>query len=156
MTKHASNTHQNLSVWARRLNITLPNIDMAAKIADGMFGMESRRAVLMTLGIKQVSLDTDLPTSNTAVTWCGIAMGQVLYNEVYGESSGKDLLEAFHVALMQIAASENNTVTTVDALKIFLQYHETAVCFIFEGINSRKKDKANPSIVNAVLAKAKR
>ena len=154
MSNHKTATHQNLSVWARRMNMTLPDIDAAAKFADSMLGAPTRRGVLMALAIKYVSDTTGLPKNNSEVRHCGIAIGQALYDITYGDKGSAIILVAFHESLLEMVKILNtSSFSTVDALNIFLKYSTMAVNFITNANQGRNGERHQPSITNAIIAK---
>lgn len=154
MTNYKTATHQNLSVWARRLGMEIVDLDKGAAFADNLFKQPSRRGVLIALGILHIAKTNRLPMADEGMITTGIAMGNVLYDRVYGEQKYEDINAGFRDEVL--AQAYRLRVTMPQAYDLMAFHYATALDWVTRGIASRNAEHSPASIVNAILAKIRR
>lgn len=157
MTTYKTTTHQNLSVWARRLGMELNDLDRGAAFADSLFKQPSRRGVLIALAIRYIAMEEQKPMTDGGMVAVGITMGNLLYDRVYGEKKYENLAEGFRDEMLMRAREESVKVTHNQVVDLIALHHGKALDWVSKGIFSRTSDKTAPTgLVNAILAKVRR
>lgn len=157
MTTYKTGTHQNLSVWARRLGMELNDLDKGAAFADSLFKKPSRRGVLIALAIRYIAKEELLPMTDPGMVSVGVTMGNILYDRVYGEKKYENIALAFREEMLMRVQEPTMKVTHNQVVDLIALHHGKALDWVSKGIYSRTKDKtAPPSIANVMLGKIRR
>ena len=157
MTTYKTGTHQNLSVWARRLGMELNDLDKGAAFADSLFKKPSRRGVLIALAIRYIAKEELLPMTDAGMVSVGVTMGNILYDRVYGEKKYENIALAFREEMLMRVQEPTMKVTHNQVVDLIALHHGKALDWVSKGIYSRTKDKtAPPSIANVMLGKIRR
>jgi hypothetical protein len=154
MTTYKTATHQNLSVWARRLGMKIVDLDKGAAFADSLFKQPSRRGVLIALAIRHVAQTNELPMTDAGMIAVGNTMGNILYDRVYGDRKYENVALAFREEMLK--RRDEGQVTHNQAADLIALHHATALDWVTRGIANRDGESRQPSLVNAILAKARR
>ena len=157
MTAYKTTTHQNLSVWARRLGLEIADLDKAATFADKLYGQASRRGVLTALAMKYCGVRTDTQTTVPQNVACGLAMGNVLYDLTYGDQNSDNIFDRFRMELDRVVAQGTHC-TQEQSESYFEAMKEIALDFVSKGTLARWNDQnppKGPSIANAIIRKAR-
>lgn len=89
MGKYKSAHHQDIAVWARRANITVPDLDVAVQFIKENLGA-GRRGTLRLLGMMWTK--RNLSEDNVQITrTLGIALGDMVYDVSYGKCEFVDI-----------------------------------------------------------------
>ncbi|MNE62639.1 hypothetical protein D3C80_1579290 [compost metagenome] len=155
MTTYKTDTHQNLAVWARRLGMELNDLDRGAAFADSLFKQPSRRGVLIALAIRYMAHEEQKPLSDAGIFSVGVTMGNLLYDRVYGEKKYENIAEGFRDEMLMRVREENMKVTHNQVCDLIALHHAKALDWVSKGIYSRSAERAQPGIVNAILAKVR-
>lgn len=153
MSEYKTATHQNLSVWARRLGMEIQDLDKGAAYADSLFGYQSRRSCLAALAILYVAKLNGLPMNDTGMMRVGIAMGNILYDRVYGDRKYDNLALAFREEMM--ASVLGGHITHNEAADLIMAHHALALDFVGRGIASRDGERSRPSLANLIMGKVR-
>lgn len=93
MGNYTTATEQNLSVWARRCELTIDNLSDTAKQIEKTFGI-GRRAVLRYISIRLVKEILPDAGQNTQ-HYMGCAVGDVVYGICYANGSINAVQKAY-------------------------------------------------------------
>ena len=157
MTTYKTATHQNLAVWARRLDMSLNDLDRGAAFADSLFNQPSRRGVLIALAIRYIAMEEQKPMVDAGMVAVGVTMGNLLYDRVYGEKKYENIAEGFRVEMLMRRNEEGQRVTHNQVVDLIALHHGKALDWVSKGIFSRTSDKTAPTgLVNVILAKVRR
>ena len=157
MTTYKTDTHQNLAVWARRLDMTLNDLDRGAAFADSLFKQPSRRGVLIALAIRYIAMEEQKPLTDPGMFAVGVTMGNLLYDRVYGEKKYENIAEGFRDEMLMRTREEGAKVTHNEVVDLIALHYGKALDWVTKGIYSRTRDKTAPTgLVNAILAKTRR
>lgn len=156
MTTYKTDTHQNLAVWARRLGMTLNDLDRGAAFADSLFKKPSRRGVLIALAVRYMAIEEQKPLTDAGIFSVGVTMGNILYDRVYGEKKYENIALAFREEMLMRVQEESMKVTHNQVVDLIALHHARALDWVSKGIYSRSSEKSVPSFTNAVLAKVRR
>lgn len=158
MTTYKTATHQNLSVWARRLGMTLNDLDRGAAFADSLFKTPSRRGVLIALAIRYIAMEEEKPMTDPGMFAVGVSMGNLLYDRVYGEKKYENIAEGFRdeMLMRRFGTVACQRVTHNEVVDLIALHHAKALDWVSKGIYARSQESAAPKgLVNAILAKAR-
>lgn len=156
MTTYKTDTHQNLSVWARRLGMELNDLDKGAAFADSLFKQPSRRGVLIALAVRYMAIEEQKPLTDAGIFSVGVTMGNILYDRVYGEKKYENIALAFREEMLMRVQEASMKVTHNQVVDLIALHHGKALDWVSKGIYSRSSEKSAPSITNAILAKVRR
>lgn len=156
MTTYKTGTHQNLSVWARRLGMELNDLDKGAAFADSLFNKPSRRGVLIALAIRYIAKEELLPMTDAGMVSVGVSMGNILYDRVYGEKKYENIALAFREEMLMRVQEPSMKVTHNEVCDLLVLHNAKALDWVSKGICSRSSEQSAPSITNAILAKVRR
>lgn len=156
MTTYKTDTHQNLSVWARRLGMELKDLDKGAAFADSLFNQPSRRGVLIALAIRYIAKEELKPMTDPGMVSVGVTMGNLLYDRVYGEKKYENIALAFREEMLMRVQEPAMKVTHNEVADLIANHHAKALDWVSKGIFSRSSEKTTPSLVNAVLGRIRR
>lgn len=156
MTTYKTDTHQNLSVWARRLGMELNDLDKGAAFADSLFGKPSRRGVLIALAIRYIAKEEQKSMTDAGMLSVGVTMGNILYDRVYGEKKYENIALAFREEMLMRVQEPNMWVSHNQVCDLLVLHNAKALDWVNKGIYSRSSEQSVPSITNAILAKVRR
>lgn len=156
MTTYKTGTHQNLSVWARRLGMELNDLDKGAAFADSLFNKPSRRGVLIALAIRYIAKEELLPMTDAGMVSVGVTMGNILYDRVYGEKKYENIALAFREEMLMRVQEPSMKVTHNEVCDLLVLHNAKALDWVSKGIYSRSSEQSAQSITNAILAKVRR
>lgn len=155
MGKYATTTHQNLSIWARRLGTEIRDLDKGAAFADSIFKTPSRRGVLIALAIRHIAKSENKPLTDRGMFAVGVTMGNILYDRVYGEQKFNNIALAFREQML-LQREEGAKLSHNEVADLVALHYAVALDWVTRGIVSRDAERRQPSMVNAILAKARR
>lgn len=157
MSNYATATHQNLVVWARRLDIQINDLDQLARAADSLFGCSSRRAVLMVLATRLVSVAKGIPSNGSEAFTMGLTLGNLIYAQVYEARTGRSVENDFRQGLLRLTKDEGAIkarLTLEQVEPLILEYSSMVQDLVTKAVYSRNQERLQPSLVNVILQRA--
>jgi hypothetical protein len=134
----------------------LNDLDRGAAFADSLFKQSSRRGVLIALAIRYMAIEEQKPLTDAGIFAVGVSMGNLLYDRVYGEGKYENIAEGFRDEMLMRSREEGAKVTHNQVADLIVLHYGKALDWVSKGIYSRSSERSQPSIVNAILAKARR
>ena len=148
MNKYNSSLEQNISVWARRLDVDVKNLGNAAAYAQELCGGRAgRHGAITVVLMKPLSRLLGRPIKDVSVTVAAVAAATVIYDTVYNGVVG-DIKDMFF---------KNMSDTTLPQLDVFdiISHTDEIMSHITKGISSRTNDRSTASVTDTVLRKLK-
>lgn len=155
MADYKTATHQNLSVWARRLGMEIRDLDKGAAIADSIFKTPSRRGVLIALAIRHIAQTNSLPMTDLGMVAVGVTMGNILYDRVYGDQKFSNISLAFREEMLR-QREEGTKLPHNKVADLVADHYAVALDWVTRGIAARDAERRQPSLVNAILGQIRR
>ena len=152
---HKTETHQNVSVWARRFRVEIKNLDRAAEAADRFYGRPSRKAAIAVVAMKVVQKHLGWEMGSHGTFYGGLALATVIYNAAYvgGVGTVKEVYATFEETIKSYLDGGYIKEGEYSALEA---YKGLFVGAALDAIAARNKEKFEKvTITNAILAKAR-
>lgn len=152
---HKTETHQNISVWARRFRVEIKNIDRAAEVADRFYGRPSRKASVAVVAMKVVEKHLGWDMGNRGTFYGGLAMATIVYKATYDGGVGT-VAEAYAIFEETIKICLDEGYITGEVYSALESSKGLFIGAALDAIAARNKEKLSTvSITDAILAKAR-
>lgn len=152
---HKTETHQNISVWARRFRVEIKNNDRAAEAADRFYGRPSRKAAIAVVAMKVVQKHLGWEMGSRGTFYGGLALATIVYNATYDGGVGT-VAEAYTTFEETIKSYLDGGYINGEEYSALEASKGLFVGAALDAIAARNKEKhSTVSITNAILAKAR-
>lgn len=142
----------NIRVWARRFNVEISDLGRASQAAEKAYGAGSRRGAIYVVAMKAASVKFGLAMGSNEARAVAQGIANVCYDAAYGD--GKNSYSVYRDTNIQLEKAGYG----IDVLILMGELEQAAVALALDAIAVRTKERtrAGSSIVNAILAKARK